>query len=171
LFCVIDTRYEHIIGYAGLVRFVEEFPRYNAATETYVRKEKAREQPDGEFHLIPGMRFLPLYIFGPLSARPADASVLRTSNLSNFLFSIQRGLWSTVAGAEIIFSVFGDGAYNLGLPCISSYFRSFGGGAELTVDEDFFAIGMRGQLGLRSRRILEWFVTCFAFATCEMQIS
>jgi hypothetical protein len=32
----IDTRYEHIIGYAGLVRFVAEFPRYNAAIETYV---------------------------------------------------------------------------------------------------------------------------------------
>jgi hypothetical protein len=32
----IDTRYKHIIGYAGLVRFVAEFPRYNAAIETYV---------------------------------------------------------------------------------------------------------------------------------------
>ena len=32
----IDTRYEHIIGYSGLVRFVEEFPRYNVATDTYV---------------------------------------------------------------------------------------------------------------------------------------
>jgi hypothetical protein len=45
------------------------------------------------------------YIFGPLSARPADASVLRTSNLSNVIFLIQRGLWTTVAGAKIIFSV------------------------------------------------------------------
>ena len=79
--------------------------------------------------------------FGSLSARPADASVLRTSNLSNFLFLIQRGLWTTLAGAEIIFSVFGDGAYNLGLPCISSYFRSFVGGVELTADKDFLQYG------------------------------
>ncbi len=63
--------------------------------------------------------------------------MLQTSNLSNFLFLIQRGLWTTVAGAEIIFSVVGDGAYNIGLPCISSYFRSFVGGVDLNADEDF----------------------------------
>ena len=34
--CYIDTWYEHIIDYAGLARFVEEFPCYNAAIETYV---------------------------------------------------------------------------------------------------------------------------------------
>jgi hypothetical protein len=60
----IDMGYEHIIGYAGLVRFVAEFHRYNADIETCVQKEKAIEQPDGEFHLIPGLRFLPLDIFG-----------------------------------------------------------------------------------------------------------
>jgi hypothetical protein len=59
------------------------------------------------------------------------------------MFLIQRGLWTTVAGAENIFSVFGDGAYNLGLPCIASYFRNFGGGVELTVDEDFCNRHMR----------------------------
>jgi hypothetical protein len=35
--------YEHIIGYAGLVRFVAEFPRYNADIETCVQKKKAIE--------------------------------------------------------------------------------------------------------------------------------
>ena len=46
------------------MRFVAEFPCYNADIETYVRKEKAREHPDGEFHLILGLRFLLWDIFG-----------------------------------------------------------------------------------------------------------
>ena len=111
------------------------------------------------------------HILGPLSARPADASVLQTSNLSNFLLLIQRGLWTAVADAGIIFSVFGDGAYNLGLPCISSYFRSFVGGVELTADEDFCNMHARSARVTRSRRIVEWLVTYFTFATCKMQIS
>jgi hypothetical protein len=60
----IDTGYKHIISYAGLVRCVAKFPCNNADIETYVRKEKAREHPDGEFHLILGLRFLPWDIFG-----------------------------------------------------------------------------------------------------------
>ena len=39
----IDARYEHIIGYAGMVRFVEEFPRYNVAIETYEQESSPME--------------------------------------------------------------------------------------------------------------------------------
>jgi hypothetical protein len=75
------------------------------------------------------------HIFGPVSARPNDVAVLRMSNLNEFLFLLQRGLWITADGAEVLFMAFGDGAYNLGLACISSYYRAFGA-VPLTNEQD-----------------------------------
>ncbi len=51
----LSSRYEGILGYGGLARFVDQFPRFHDAIERYVRTEKAREQVDGTFHLILGV--------------------------------------------------------------------------------------------------------------------
>jgi hypothetical protein len=59
----LSSRYEGILGYGGLARFVDQFPHFHNAIERYVRTEKAREQVDGTFHLIPGLRYCPWYIF------------------------------------------------------------------------------------------------------------
>ena len=193
----LSSRYEGILGYGGLARFVDQFPHFHNAIERYMRTEKAQEQVDGTFHLIPGLRYCPWYIFafidcsidrisvpfsgprgdyegaarrpeysdaqqafytgyckyhgfkiesiltpdglshifGPVSARPNDVAVLRMSNLNEFLFLLQRGLWITADGAEVLFTAFGDGAYNLGLACISSYYRAFGA-VPLTNEQD-----------------------------------
>jgi hypothetical protein len=75
------------------------------------------------------------HIFGPVLARPKDVAVLRMSNLNEFLILLQRGLWITTGSAEVLFTAFGDGAYNLGLACISLYYCAFEG-APLTNDQD-----------------------------------
>ena len=64
----LSSRYEGILGYGGLARFVDQFPRFHDAIERYVRTEKAREQVDGTFHLIPGLRYCLWYIFALLTA-------------------------------------------------------------------------------------------------------
>jgi hypothetical protein len=190
----LSSRYDGILGYGGLAGFVDQFPCFHDAIERYARTEKAQEQDDGTFHLIPGLRYCPWYIFafidcsisvpfsgpcgdyegaarrneyanpqqafytgyckyhgfkiesiltpdglshifGPVSARPNNVAVLRMSNLNEFLILLQRGLWITAGGAEVLFMAFGDGAYNLGLACISLYYRAFGG-VPLTDDQD-----------------------------------
>jgi hypothetical protein len=75
------------------------------------------------------------HIFGPVLARPNNVAVLRMSNLNEFLILLQRGLCITAGGVEVLFMTFGDGAYNLGLACISSYYHAFGG-VPLTDDQD-----------------------------------
>jgi hypothetical protein len=71
-------------------------------------------------------------LFGPVSARRADAGVAAMSNLNAFLVLIQRGQFFSPAGTEVLFSAFGDCAFNLGHQCIQSYYRAFGAGAQLT---------------------------------------
>lgn len=71
-------------------------------------------------------------LFGPVSARRADAGVTAMSNLNAFLVLIQRGQFFSPAGAEVLFSAFGDCAFNLGHQCIQSYYRCFGAGVQLT---------------------------------------
>ena len=71
-------------------------------------------------------------VFGPVSARHHDASVLRTSNLNSFLYELQDGHFSTTDGDPVFYTAFGDCAYNLGMQCIQSYHRPFGAGADLT---------------------------------------
>jgi hypothetical protein len=60
-----------------------------------------------EFILMPELS----HTFGPVSARPNNVAVLRMSNLNKFLLLLQRGLWITAGGAQVMFMVFGDGAY------------------------------------------------------------
>jgi hypothetical protein len=70
-------------------------------------------------------------LFGPMSARQADAGVLVMSNLNKFLVELQCGCFCTQVGAEVYFCGFGDSAFNLGLQAIQSYYRKFNHGAEL----------------------------------------
>ena len=82
------------------------------------------------------------------------------------MFLIQRGLWTTAVGAGTIFRIIGDGAYNLGLPCIASYFKNFGGGVELTVDEDFC------NRHVRSARVMikkNFGMVSYLFCICNMR--
>ena len=67
------------------------------------------------------------YVYGPVSARPNDINVLNMSNLNNYMHRLQLGLFETSTGDEVIYSVFGDGIFNLGLWCISSRFRQLAG--------------------------------------------
>jgi hypothetical protein len=64
-------------------------------------------------------------LFGPVSTQCADAGMLAMSNLNKFLLQLQRGCSVTLAGAEVIFSGFGDSPFNLGLQCIQSYYKEF----------------------------------------------
>jgi len=68
-------------------------------------------------------------LFSPVSARRADTGVAAMSNLNAFLVLIQRGQFFSPAGTEVLFSAFGDCAFNLGHQFIQSYYRAFGAGA------------------------------------------
>jgi hypothetical protein len=54
------------------------------------------------------------------------------SNLNAFLVLIQQGQFFSPAGTEVLFSAFGDCAFNLGHQCIQSYYQAFEAGAQLT---------------------------------------
>lgn len=60
------------------------------------------------------------------------------SNINNFLVQLQHSKFHTADGAEVLYGALGDGAFNLGLPCIFSYYRELGGvpltGAEVQVN-------------------------------------
>lgn len=58
-------------------------------------------------------------VFGPVSARCNDSGVLRLSRLDEFLAAIQHG-------ENELYKALGDGAFSLGLQCITSYFRAIG---------------------------------------------
>ncbi len=102
-------------------------------------KEKIRSLRHSlPFERVPGIMvetvFLPsglCTLFGPVSARWADAGVLRMSNLNEFLVDVQHGRFATAAGDEVFYSAFGDLAFNLGMQCIQSYYRDFAGAAQL----------------------------------------
>ncbi len=71
-------------------------------------------------------------LFGPVSAWQADAGVAAMSNLNAFLVLIQRGQFFSPVGAEVLYTVFGDLALNLGNQCIQSYYRTFAAAVQLT---------------------------------------
>jgi hypothetical protein len=52
-------------------------------------------------------------LFGPVSAWQADAGIVAMLNLNVFLVFIQRGQFFSPAGAEVLFTAFGDLAFNL----------------------------------------------------------
>jgi hypothetical protein len=70
-------------------------------------------------------------LFGPVSARQADAGLLGMSNLNEFIVQLQRGWFVNCDGVEVLFCAFGDSAFNLGMQCIQSCYREFHCGAEL----------------------------------------
>jgi hypothetical protein len=71
-------------------------------------------------------------VFGPVSARHHNASVLWTSNLKSFLYELQRGRFTTTNRDPVFYTAFGNCAYNLGMQCIQLYHRPFAAGAPLT---------------------------------------
>lgn len=81
---------------------------YNAQRAVYTRFKKLHGVKIETVMLPNGIST----VFGPTSARPNDvAGVLRMSNLDEFLFALQQG-------SRRIFSLFGDGIYNVaGLHC------------------------------------------------------
>ena len=93
-------------------------------------------------------------LFGPVSARRADAGVLAMSNLNAFLVELQRGKFSTLTGAEVFFCAFGDSAYNLGLQCIQSYYQEFRQARPMMPELD--AMRRCEQQELLSRKIMAW---------------
>ena len=60
----LDDRYKNIIGYQGLARYTHEFPRFNRAIEKHARKDRAIENMDGSYTIVPGLKFIPWDIFG-----------------------------------------------------------------------------------------------------------
>jgi hypothetical protein len=86
-------------------------------------------------------------LFGPVSARRADTGVAAMSNLNAFHVLIQQGQFFSPAGAEVLFSAFGDCAFNLGHHCIQSYYRAFAAGVQLTDAQ------RRCNAGMRSARV------------------
>ncbi len=71
-------------------------------------------------------------LFGPVSAWQADAGIAAMSNLNAFLVLIQRGRFFSQVGAEVLFTVFGDLAFNLGHQCIQSCYHTVAAAAQLT---------------------------------------
>jgi hypothetical protein len=67
-----------------------------------------------------------------VSARRADAGIAALSNLNAFLALIQQGQFFSPARTDVLFSAFGDCAFNLGHQCIQSYYCAFWAGAQLT---------------------------------------
>ena len=59
-----DDQYEDIIGHQGLSRFVKDFPRFHRVIERFVQKDRNHEQPDGSELFIPGLVYLPMWLFG-----------------------------------------------------------------------------------------------------------
>ena len=72
--CYRGDRYINVIGHQGLLRYVKDFPRFNAALERHVQMERIRFNTDDCGRIIPGLEFLPVDIFGPI-----DDSIERTS--------------------------------------------------------------------------------------------
>jgi hypothetical protein len=83
----LSSWYKSILGYGNLARFVDQFPCFHDAIKRYVRTEKAREQEDGTFHLIPGLRYCPWYIFAFI-----DCSIEGYPSSSQDLVEIMRVL-------------------------------------------------------------------------------
>ena len=70
-------------------------------------------------------------VFGPISARYHDASVLRTSNLNFFLYRLQLDCFTSEDRNPVFYTAFGNCAYNLGMQCIQSYHHPFGSWVEI----------------------------------------
>ena len=83
-------------------------------------------------------------VFGPVSARRGDAGVLQMSNLNAFLSWLQFGMFLIDGNEWILFSLFGDGAFSIGLQCVQSYYRAFGAGAQLTDEQKKCNFLMKG---------------------------
>jgi hypothetical protein len=94
-------------------------------------------------------------LFGLVSARRANAGVPVMWNLNIFLVLIQQGQLFSTAGAEVLFSAFGDSAFNLGHQCIQSYYHDFAAGAQLTYAQKRCNAAMRSHVSLL-RKTMQW---------------
>ena len=75
-------------------------------------------------------------VFGPITARYHDASVLRTSNLNFFLYRLQLDCFTSEDRNPVFYTAFGNCAYNLGMQCIQLYHHPFGAGGPLTAKQN-----------------------------------
>ena len=60
----LDRRYEGILGYAGILRFLPEFPRFRDAIDRYLRKDKVYRDNNGVETIYPGLNGSPFNICG-----------------------------------------------------------------------------------------------------------
>ena len=73
-------------------------------------------------------------VYRPVSARRGDAGLLQMSNLNAFLAWIQYGVFF-FSGAWVVYSIFGDSAFSIGVECCRSYYRTFTRGGQLSEEE------------------------------------
>ncbi len=64
IFLYLDNRYRNVIGHQGLVRFLDDFPRFYSAIQHKVRQTEYRHNIDGTMNEVEGLNFLPFDIFG-----------------------------------------------------------------------------------------------------------
>jgi len=60
----LDNRYRDIIGHQGLLRFLDDFPRFFDSIQQRVMQDDIRHNIDGTTVEIEGLNFLPFDIFG-----------------------------------------------------------------------------------------------------------
>ena len=60
----LDNRYRNIIGHQGLLRFVDDFPRFFEAIQHKIMQDEIKHNVDGTTEEIEGLNFLPFDIFG-----------------------------------------------------------------------------------------------------------
>ena len=60
----LDHCYRNIIGHQGLIRFLDDFPRFYNAIQQKVMQDDIHHNHDGTMTEIQGLNFLPFDIFG-----------------------------------------------------------------------------------------------------------
>ncbi len=60
----LNERYVNIIGHQGLLRFVDDFPRFRHAIEMYVQHDHRRKLVKGAMMIVPSLDFMPWDVFG-----------------------------------------------------------------------------------------------------------
>jgi hypothetical protein len=123
----IDDSIDHILtpfsgpygDYEGAVRRAEHANAQQAFYKAYIKGHGIKVEtvflPNGKSTL-----------FCPVSAWQADAGIAAMLNLNAFFVLVQGGQFFSPAGAEVLFTAFGDLVFNLGHQCIQPYYSTCG---------------------------------------------